>query len=60
MMSIQKRLGADSPLSEMDPDIIRMIMEHSNGARMTPDDIGEMETGEVRGYVREIMTRLKT
>ena len=55
MMSIQERLGADSPLSEIDPDILRMIMEHPKGVLVTPDDIGEMETEEVRGYVREIM-----
>ena len=55
MMSIQERLGAGSPLSEINPDILRMIVDFSTGALMTPDDIGVMETEEVRGYVREIM-----
>ena len=58
MMATQKRVGADSPLSELDPDILRMIVEM--GALMTPDDIGEMRTEEVRVYVKAIMTKLQT
>lgn len=58
MMAVQKRLGADSPLSEIDPDILRMIIEHSTGALMTPYDIGVMETGQVRDHVKAVMIKL--
>jgi hypothetical protein len=47
MMATQERIGADSPLSELDPDILRMIVK-SMGALLTPDDIGEMDEGELR------------
>jgi hypothetical protein len=47
MMATQERIGADSPLSELDPDILRMIVE-SMGALLTPEDIGKMQTEELR------------
>ena len=52
MMATQERIGADSPLSELDPDILRMIVERSMGALLTPDDIGKMQTAEVRNLKR--------
>ena len=51
MMATQKRLGAASPLSELDPDILRMIVD-SMGALLTPDDIAEMPTEELRALKR--------
>jgi hypothetical protein len=51
MTATQERIGADSPLSELDPDILRMIVE-SMGALMTPEDIGEMPTEELRALKR--------
>ena len=51
MMATQERIGADSPLSELDPDILRMIVD-SMGALMTPEDIGEMPTEELRALKR--------
>ena len=52
MMATQKRIGADSPLSELDADILRMIVERSMGALLTPDYIGKMQTAEVRNLKR--------
>ena len=52
MMATQERIGADSPLSELDPDILRMIVERSMGALLTADDIGEMQTEEIRALKR--------
>ena len=60
MMGIQDRIGADSPLSTLDADTLRMIVEQSTGALMTPYDIGQMKTGEVRDYVKAIMIKLQT
>jgi len=58
MMAVHKRLGTDSSLSELDPDILRMIIEHSMGALMTPYDIGEMQIGEVKENVQAVMAKL--
>ena len=57
MMATQERIGADSPLSELDPDILRMIVE-SMGALMTPEDIGKMQTEELRAFKRIGDTRV--
>ena len=51
MMSKQKRIGADSQLSQIEPEILRMILD-SVGALLTPDDIGEMNTEKVRALKR--------
>jgi hypothetical protein len=51
MMSKQKRIGADSQLSQIEPEILRMIVD-SMGALLTPDDIGEMNTEKVRALKR--------
>jgi len=51
MMGKQRRLGADSQLSRIEPEILRMIMENM-GALLTPDDIGEMNTEKVRALKR--------
>jgi hypothetical protein len=51
MMATQERIGAYSPLSELDPDILRMIVDPM-GALLTPDDIGEMGGEEIRALKR--------
>ena len=51
MMSKQRRLGADSQLCQIEPEILRMILD-SVGALLTPDDIGEMNTEKVRALKR--------
>jgi len=51
MMSKQKRIGADSQLSQIEPEILSMILD-SVGALLTPDDIGEMNTEKVRALKR--------
>jgi hypothetical protein len=51
MMATQERIGADSPLSELDPDILRMILD-SMGALLTPEDVGKMGEEEVRALKR--------
>ena len=60
MMAIQKRVGADSPLSVLDEDTLLMIVKNSTGVLMTPDDIGRMKNGEIRDYVKAIMIKLQT
>ena len=51
MMATQERIGADSPLSELDPDILRMILD-SMGSLLTPEDVGKMGEEEVRALKR--------
>ena len=60
MMGVHKRLGAESSFSELDPDVLRMIIEYSMEKRIptTPDDIGQMENEKVSEYVKSIMAKL--
>ena len=51
MMGKQRRLGADSQLCQIEPEILRMIVDNM-GALLTPDDIGEMNTEKVRALKR--------
>jgi hypothetical protein len=51
MMATHERIGDDSPLSELDPDILRMIVD-SMGVLLTPDDIGKMGGEEIRALKR--------
>ena len=60
MMGVHKRLGAESSLSELDPDVLRMVIKHYMEKRIptTPDDVAQMENGKVSGYVKSIMAKL--
>ena len=51
MLATQARIGTDSPISELDPEILRMIVD-SMGALLTPDDIGKMGEEEIRDLKR--------